>query len=238
MSNGASLTPPTRVEKAARYGPGASQRISGRSAIGDQLARGGQLRLAPVELAAQLAAAQLVEHLPHPRRLAEAEIGEIGAGDLEADVAQAREVVTESRHVGEREREERRVRRARLGQGGDLRGRCRSAQPLDEPRADRDGGGDLLERRGGEASGTVEPPYDLVGGIRRREHGQAQPPGGDVDGELRIQLAQAGSGARLLVGCEMRVDRAVGAELGQPQDRVLELAFLEQRDELVAEARR
>ncbi len=67
VSNGASLTPPTRVENAATYGPGASHRIKGSRLPTDQLAGSGQLRLAAVEIAAQLAPAKLVEHLPHLR---------------------------------------------------------------------------------------------------------------------------------------------------------------------------
>ena len=55
----------------------------------DQLPRGRQLGVAAVELAVQLATAKLGEHLPHPRRLAQAELGEVGARDLEPDAAQA-----------------------------------------------------------------------------------------------------------------------------------------------------
>src|SRR4029079_8806505 len=88
VSKGAPLTPPTRVENAARYGPGASHRISGRSAT-DQLPRRGQLRVSPVELTAQLAARWLLEHRPHARRLRQAKLGEIGAADVEPDVPQA-----------------------------------------------------------------------------------------------------------------------------------------------------
>src|SRR5712692_8396864 len=89
VSNGASLIPPTRVENAAAYGPGVSHRISARSAT-DQLARGGQFRLAAVEVAAELAAAELVEHLPHLRRLRETELREVGAVDVEVDIPQAK----------------------------------------------------------------------------------------------------------------------------------------------------
>jgi len=67
VSNGASLTPPRRVEKPTEYGPGASQRMRPSSLVGDQLPGGGELRLAAVELAAELAAAELLEDLPHPR---------------------------------------------------------------------------------------------------------------------------------------------------------------------------
>src|SRR5436305_1197641 len=67
VSKGVSLTPPTRVQNATAYGPGASQRISCRS-LTDQLSRRRQLRLAAVELAAQPAAAELLQHLAHPPR--------------------------------------------------------------------------------------------------------------------------------------------------------------------------
>ena len=97
VSNGASLTPPRRVENATAYGPGASQRRAEASLVGDQLPRGGELGLAAVELAAQLAAAELLEDLPHPRRLGEAELREVVAVDLETDVAQPREPVAQRR---------------------------------------------------------------------------------------------------------------------------------------------
>ena len=86
--------------------------------------RGGELGVAPVELAVQLAAAELGEDLPHARRLAETELRHVGAGDLEPDSGQAREVVVELRQVGEGEREERRVRGVRLGNRDDV-GRSR-----------------------------------------------------------------------------------------------------------------
>src|SRR5215210_806351 len=116
-SYGPSLTPPVRVEKTTSYGPGASQR---RSSGTDQLPGGGGLGVAPVELAVQLPAAELREHLPHPGRLAEAELGEVGAGDLEAHVAQAAEVVVQRLDVGERERVQRGVRCIRLREPDDL----------------------------------------------------------------------------------------------------------------------
>ena len=83
-SKGPSLTPPRRVEKTTshRAPPSGTQ---GASRALDQLPRGGELGVPPVELAVQLAAAKLVENLPHARRLGEAEVGHVGACDLEAD---------------------------------------------------------------------------------------------------------------------------------------------------------
>ena len=52
VSNGASLTPPRRVENATAYGPGASQRISVTSLSGDQLLCGREFGFAALELAA------------------------------------------------------------------------------------------------------------------------------------------------------------------------------------------
>src|SRR5581483_5960560 len=100
-------TPPRLVEKATAYGPGASQRIRSRSLIGDQLPRGIQLRLAAVEPAAQLAAAELLEHLPHARRLGQAELREVAAVELEPDVAEAGEPVPDGRRVALGERDQR-----------------------------------------------------------------------------------------------------------------------------------
>ena len=122
MSYGGSLTPPTRVEKAAVYGPGASQRKSGSALAIDQLPRGGELRFPAVEVSAQLAAAQLVEHLPHSGRLGEPERRQVGAGDVEPDGAQALEVLPQCRHFRDGEREQRSVGRVGIGQGDDLGG--------------------------------------------------------------------------------------------------------------------
>ena len=52
-----------------------------------------------------------------------------------------------------------------------------------------------------------------------------------------VELAHAVDEADgLLVGGEMRVDRRAGAQLCEPRDRVVDVPFLEQRDELFAEA--
>ena len=93
MSNGAPLTPPRRVENATAYGPGASQRISASSLIGDQFSRGGQLGPAAAQLPAQLAAAELLEDLAHARRLGHAQLGQVGSGHLEPHAAQPHEPV-------------------------------------------------------------------------------------------------------------------------------------------------
>src|SRR5690242_19135603 len=67
---------PTRIARSSRPGGGPLLRLL------DQLARRGELRVAPLELAVQLPAAQLAEDLPHARRLAEAELREVAAADL------------------------------------------------------------------------------------------------------------------------------------------------------------
>src|SRR5207248_8323389 len=77
--------------------------------FGDQLARGGELLRSAVELAVQLAPAQLREHLPHARRLREAERGEVVAVKVEAHVPQPFEVGTQRGMVPDRKRIERRI---------------------------------------------------------------------------------------------------------------------------------
>src|SRR5919197_3436686 len=72
-----------------------------------ELPRRRQFGIAAVQLAVQLAAPQLREDLSHPRRLLEAELGEVGAADLEAHVAEALEVRVQRLQFGEPEREER-----------------------------------------------------------------------------------------------------------------------------------
>src|SRR5207253_2548408 len=78
---------------------------------------------APVELAVQLAPLQLGEDLPDPRRLAEAELREIGPADREPYAPQAREVVADRGQLLEREREERCVGVVALEEVDELRGR-------------------------------------------------------------------------------------------------------------------
>src|SRR5204862_3550175 len=86
----------------------------------DQLPRGGQLRVAAVELSVELAPPYLRQDLPHPRRLLEPQVREVGAADLEANVAQPLEVRMQRLEVGERQREEGRVGSVRLGRGDAL----------------------------------------------------------------------------------------------------------------------
>ncbi len=88
----------------------------------DQVAGRGELGLASVEEAVELAPAELAQNLAHAWRLAHAELGEVGTADLEPDLAQSLEVVLERRHVGKREREERGVGRVGLGERDDLGG--------------------------------------------------------------------------------------------------------------------
>src|SRR5437667_358924 len=84
-------------------------------------------------------------HNPSPRRLAQTERGQVAAGHLEPDVAQAAEVVVQGLELREREREERRVGRVAVGERDCLRRLdVAVSKSLDDPRPDRDGGGDLL----------------------------------------------------------------------------------------------
>ena len=106
----------------------------------DQLPRGGQLGLAAVELAVQLAAPQLGEDLPHARRLAPGPSSARSAPLTSRRTSRSRSKYSaQRRELGEREREQRRVGRVRLGERDDLRRRRASlvAQPLDEPRRRR-----------------------------------------------------------------------------------------------------
>ena len=115
----------------------------------DELARGLELGLAPVELAVQLPAAELGEDLADARRLLEAERREVGAADLEPHVAQAREVLAQLRTLLAREREQRRVGRERIRERGDLgRSELRGLQALDDPGRDGDRSRDPVRRRG------------------------------------------------------------------------------------------
>src|SRR6516225_9962950 len=58
----------------------------------DQLPRGGELGLPPVELSVQLASPELAQHLADPWRLREAELGQVSSGHLEMDAPQVGEV--------------------------------------------------------------------------------------------------------------------------------------------------
>src|SRR5581483_10771689 len=219
VSYGASLTPPRRVEKATSYGPGALQRSSGSSPT-DQLPRGGELGLAAVEVAPELPPPQLVEHLPHPRRLGQPELGEVGTGDVQSHVAQTREVVPQRRHLHVREREERCVGGVRIGERDHLGRVDRVAKALDEERADGDGRDDVLGVAPPHAE-ALEPGVRLVGRQPAGEDREPQPPVRSVHLQLALELRDAGGEPdRLLVRGQVRVDGSIGAELGETEDRV------------------
>src|SRR5215218_3209834 len=113
------MRPGSRHRSASRRPPGTGRAYpSGRpgSRALDQLPRRRELGLAPVELAVQLPPPQLPEDLPDPRRLAEAEVCDVCPGDLQADASEPAEVLVQGLEIGEREREERRIRGEGLGQ--------------------------------------------------------------------------------------------------------------------------
>ena len=59
----------------------------------------------------------------------------------------------------------------------------------------------------------------------------------DAEAVALVQLAQAvEEGDGLDVGDDVRVNLLLGSELGEPRDRVADVALLEERDQLVAEA--
>src|SRR5919199_235664 len=69
---------------------------------------------------------------------------------------------------------------------------------------------------------------------RPRERLQPEPPPRDPEPVLARERAQPlEERHRLLVGDEVRVDRAVDAKLGEPQDRPARVGLLKERDELV-----
>ena len=222
MSNGASLTPPTRVENAAAYGPGASHRRSGRS-LTDQVPRRRQLGLAPIELASELPAAELGQDLPHPRRLGEAELREVVAVDVEADAAESREVRAQRREVGDREGEERRVRRAGVGERDDGRRVRLARETLDELRREGDRADDVPHVVAAEAE-AVQQALQLARRDVEGEDGEADSPGRRVDAELSAQrIGARGQPGRLGPAGKRRVDRAVDAEPGKPLEGGLDL---------------
>ena len=90
----------------------------------DQLARRVELRCPAVELAVELATEELVEDRSDPRRLAEAELREVAARDLEAHPAELVEVALERLPCGSprhRERQQRAVGVVRPDERADLR---------------------------------------------------------------------------------------------------------------------
>ena len=113
-----------------------------------------------------------------------------------------------------------------------------SREAFHEPRPHRDSRGDPLRVSAADLQ-PLQPLVDLVGTEPAGKRGQPEPPVGHIESEFRSKRSQSPQQVdSFLVGGEMRMDRPVGAELGQPENRVLELAFLEQRDQLVAQARR
>ena len=82
----------------------------------------------------------------------------------------------------------------------------------------------------------VEPVGDLCRGHSPGEHREAETPVGHVDTELARELPSAVEERHgLVVRGEMRMDRAGGAELCEPRQRVSDLSLLEQRGQLVAQ---
>ena len=139
--------------------------------------------------------------------------------------------------LGDREGKKRRVRCVTVGQRDDLSGLdLPLAETLDDSRADRDRGRDLL-RVAPPHLQPLQPVVHLVGRQLAREGDQPEAPGGDIDLVLLSERQQPREERHgLVVGGEVWVNRLVGFELGEPENRVLDLALFEQRDELVAEA--
>ena len=123
----------------------------------------------------------LAEDLADLRRLRQPERDEIGPTDLETDAAEPVEVLAELRSILDRERQERRVGRERVGQRDDLRRRERlRTKALDDPRCDGHGADDPF----GVASPQrqpIEPVVGLVGRHLARERGESDVPARDVD---------------------------------------------------------
>ena len=140
--------------------------------------------------------------------------------------------------LGQREREERRVGRVRLRGRDHLCRRGALAQALGELRSHRHRRSDLLRVPPAHFQ-PLQPLVDLVGRQLPGQRRQPEPPGRDLK---PVAVAQVGQPAqqrdRLLVRREMRMDRSVRAELGEPQDRVFDLALGEQRLQLVTQPRR
>src|SRR5262249_12207614 len=144
----------------------------------DQLPCCFELRFAPCKLAVQLAAAYLGEDLPDARRFAQPELRDIGPVDLELDRLEAAEEVVELRLGGERERTERRIRGARLGERDDVGRRgCVVPELLGDARAVLDRGGDQLTVAAADLE-RVEPRSDLLVREPAAQRLEPQAPGG------------------------------------------------------------
>ena len=192
----------------------------------------------PVELAVELAPADLGEDLPHSGRLGETELDEIRAADLEAHVAKPCEVLAQLGTVVAGEREQRRVRCERVGERDDLsRVEPISAQALDDARRDRDRADDALHVAPAHLQ-PLEPVVRLVGREVRRQRRDPDAPCGHADTELVADLDRPREELRgVLVTAQVRMDGAVGAELAEPSDALRRSRVLEQRHELVAQSR-
>ena len=142
------------------------------------------------------------------------------------------------RAVGEREREERRIGGARLGERDDVGRRERVLSDLlGDPRTVLDRGGDQLGVAAADLE-VVEPRADLVVRKLAGERLEPEAPGRNAEAVLRVQLAETVEEADgLVVRDDVWMDLLLGAELGQPRDRVADVALLEERDQLVAQAR-
>src|SRR5215211_2517231 len=230
------------VQTAARAKPArpevdiASDVSANGSCGADQLPCRRQLRLAAVELAVQLPATELRQDLADLRRFPESQAGEVGAADLEFDVAKALKILVQRLRVGERQGEERRVRRIGLGECNDL-GRLEllAVQALDEARPDGDRPRDPLGIAALDLQPT-QPVIELVGRQPPRQRLEAEPPPWDPGSVAGVELTQPLEERDcLLVRGEMRVDRGAGAELREPEDRRTGVSLLEQRDQLIAQ---
>src|SRR5919106_2681172 len=206
---------------------------------GEELAGSLELRLATVELAVQLAAADLRQHLADARRLLEAERGQVRAADLELHVAEAREVVPQLLSPLVSERQQRGIRREGVRERDDLgRVQALAAQALGDPGRDGDRADDAVDVSPPHLE-PFEPHIGLVRGQLAPEDGQPDPPRGHFDAELLAEGERAlEEPSRLLVSPEMRVDRTVGAQLAEPHDAAGRSRILEKRLQLVAEPRR
>ena len=200
-----------------------------------ELTRGSQLVFTARELAVELPASKLAEDLPDARRLDESERNQIGPADLELDVPQPHEVLAQHRSVVTREGEERRIWRERLDERNDPGGvELLRAQPLDDPRGDRDRTDDALDVSTTHLQ-TLQPVVRLLRGELARERREPEPPDGNLDAELGPQLQRPREELRgLLVASLVRVHGVICVEITEPPDPLGGTRILEQGYELVA----
>jgi hypothetical protein len=146
------------------------------------------------------------------------------------------EVALERLHPLERERVERRVGRVRLRERDDVGGIGGLAQPLDQPRPDGHRGRDPLRVAAANLH-PVEPGVDLVRRQLPGERREPEPPRRHLHPDLMTESQEAGEELRgLEPALEVRVNRLVGAELGQAQDRMRHVALRQEGLQLVAQA--